>query len=103
VPASDLASTRFAVRYGELTFAERFIDTFKGLDLDSFGPLRDCPELFLPTRVVEIIDRRDNSVVRRASLSGELAETLFERITGALGELDVTTFERTWLMVRALD
>ena len=97
MPVSDQAWTRFAVRFGDLSLGERFVDAFKGLGLDHFGTLNECPELFLPMQVIEIIDRRNQAVVRRDCVDAETAHTLFETISRSLTSADVTTFERTWL------
>jgi len=97
VPVSDRAWTRFAVRFGELSFAERLVDAFKGLGGDHFALMLSSPELCLPMRVVEIIDRRDQRVVRRNCRDAETAQVLFDTVTRTLADLDVTAFERTWL------
>jgi hypothetical protein len=96
VPVSDLARTRYAVRFGDLTFAERVIDAFKSLGLDS-APIGHCPELFLPTRVVEIVDQRDWHVMRRFCVDADTASALFEKTVEDLQRLDITTFEQKLL------
>ena len=97
MPVSHQAWTRFAVRFGDLSLGERLIDAYKGLGLDHFATLNECPELLLPMQVIEIIDRRDQRVVRRDCLDAETARVLFETVTRTLADLDITAFERTWL------
>jgi hypothetical protein len=97
VPVSDVAWTRFAVRYGELSFGERCVDAFKGLGGDQFPLMSWSPEMLLPLQVVEIVDQRDQRVLRRDCLDAERAGVLFDAIARTLAEVDVTTFERTWL------
>jgi hypothetical protein len=97
VPVSDLPWTRFTVRYCELNFGERWVDAFKGVGGDQFVLMSSSPEMLPPLRVVEIVEQRDQGVLRRDCLDAETAGLLFDTIARTLAEVDVATFERTWL------
>jgi hypothetical protein len=96
--AAQSAGTRYAVRFGKLTFGERVVEAFATMG-DAHDGLTP-PALYagLVSDAIEITDRLDGRVVSRIRDTVGRIAVLHATIAHALDTLDVSAFERRWLV-----
>lgn len=91
------ASSRYAVRFGKLTFTERLIEAFATMGDLHGTAVAVAVDADLLSDAIEIIDRHNGHVVRRIRDTIDRIAALHDNVTLALERLDISTFERQWL------
>ena len=95
--AQTRAEERFLVRFGELTFGERVLETMASIGFDAFGfSDMGMSGPFGVTAVVEIVDRHDGRIVWRVRDDAQTVRAHYDLIARELHTVDAATFAAEW-------
>jgi hypothetical protein len=88
------AWTRYAVRFGDTSFIERFLDSVAAFSGDASVTFTTATSPCL--RVLEIVDRDRRHVLRRIRHNSDIVAWLYDEISDDLRGLDPEMFEQKW-------